>query len=163
MGTKQKSRPRHKNVKDGKTRGATLIHGIQKSRALSEIPTYLRQLTYAHTSTILRFFRIGSDCPQRPIVTACVPSGFHHPGLSVGATAAFTSASTVCFSVVGAIIHRQNPTVKREFEKSFFKATPHKCVVGLQPIFSAGNALFFLAIHKVCLRKTAFFRRKISG
>lgn len=29
------------------TRGATLIHGI--TRALSRIPTYPRQLTYAHT------------------------------------------------------------------------------------------------------------------
>ena len=29
------------------TRGATLIHGI--IRALSRIPTYPRQLTYAHT------------------------------------------------------------------------------------------------------------------
>ena len=43
------------------------------------------------------------------------------------------------------------------------RATPRKCVVGLQPLFSVGNALFFLDIHKVCLRKTAFFRRKISG
>ena len=30
-----------------KIRGATLIHGM--TRALSEIPTYPRQLTYAHT------------------------------------------------------------------------------------------------------------------
>lgn len=30
------------------TRGATLLHGL--TRALSEIPTYLRQLTYALTS-----------------------------------------------------------------------------------------------------------------
>lgn len=39
----------------------------------------------------------------------------------------------------------------------------NKCFCRLQPIFPAGNALFFLDIHKVCLRKTAFSRRKISG
>ena len=42
----------------------------------------------------------------------------------------------------------------------FLGATPHKCVVGLQPIFSAGNAPNFLAIHKVCLRKLPFSDEK---
>ena len=37
------------------------------------------------------------------------------------------------------------------------------CVCDLQRIFYAGNSLFFLEIHKVFLRKTAFFHRKISS
>ena len=49
------------------------------------------------------------------------------------------------------------------WNNSFPEAAPHKCVDSLQPIFFAGNSLFFLAIHKVCQRKTAFFQRKISG
>ena len=47
------------------------------------------------------------------------------------------------------------------FKKS--KATPHNYVCDLQWIFYAGNLLFFLEIHKVFLRKTAFFHRKISS
>ena len=41
--------------------------------------------------------------------------------------------------------------------------SPPAFACDLQPVFCAPNALFFLEIHKVFHRKTAFFRAKISG
>ena len=65
------------------TRGATLIHGI--TRALSRIPTYPRQLTYAHTlqNTLEN---IHLTAPSAVHLPTCFSSGSQLPGLSVRAS-----------------------------------------------------------------------------
>ena len=75
-------------------RGATLKFA-PLVRALSEIPSYLRQLTYALTSRNTR--------PKRPFpapsvvhLPACVPSGSHHPGLSVSARRTLSPRQRFC-------------------------------------------------------------------
>ena len=65
------------------TRGATLIHGI--TRALSRIPTYPRQLTYAHTlqNTLEN---IHLTAPSAVHLTTCFSPGSQLPRLSVKAS-----------------------------------------------------------------------------
>ena len=65
------------------TRGATLIHGI--TRALSRIPTYPRQLTYAHTlqNTLEN---IHLTAPSAVHLTTCFLPDSQHLRLSVKAS-----------------------------------------------------------------------------
>ena len=63
-------------------RGATLIHDL--TRALSEIPAYLRQFTHALRRRIL--CKIHLTAPSAVHLTICFVPGSQHPGFSVGAS-----------------------------------------------------------------------------
>ena len=47
------------------------------------------------------------------------------------------------------------------FRWASYRAPPHHCDCGVFRIIRPANALLFLAIHKVCLRKSAFLRAQI--
>ena len=66
-------------------RGATLLHGPFTDRALSGVPTYPRQLTYAHTSQNTQPELRPLTAPSAVHLTVRVLPGSQLPGLSVKA------------------------------------------------------------------------------
>lgn len=85
------------SVKDGKSKSFPRCHLDSRvhSHALCKILTYLRQLTYAHTSIILRFLRNLFRTPSAAHYDSA-PSARIPPSRTLcGGKAAFTSASTV--------------------------------------------------------------------
>jgi len=97
------------SVKDEYTiRGATLIHDL--TRALSEIPSYLRLVTLAQTSqnTLIAHF----TAPSAVHLTICFAPGSQHPGFSVGASLPLSPLQR--FKLLN---------LKKEYHTFFFKST----------------------------------------
>lgn len=97
------------SVKDEYTiRGATLIHDL--TRALSEIPSYLRLVTLAQTSqnTLTNHF----TAPSAVHLTICFVPGSQHPGFSVGASLPLSPLQR--FNLLN---------LKKEYHTFFFKST----------------------------------------
>lgn len=67
-------------------RGATLLHGPFTGRALSGVPTYPRQLTYAHTSQNTQPELRPLTAPSAVHLTTCFLPDSQHLRLSVKAS-----------------------------------------------------------------------------
>ena len=113
-------------------RGATLIHGIY--RALSRIPTYPRQLTYAHTSQNTQhrnavFFDCALSGPFDNLGFARLPPAQTLCEIMI----TVISASTVC-NLFHLLQYSTAPVlVKRFFQTSVCHTNAAQCLLSFSP------------------------------
>lgn len=140
------------------TRGATLIHGI--TRALSRIPTYPRQLTYAHTLQNTLGKRSHLTAPSAVHLTTCFLPDSQHLRLSVKALLPLSPLQRFTMLNCFGFYHKGNDvsmiffTLVREIFYDNGKLLPN-FPFQLYPLSSF--TIIFLVIHCMALRSLTAF------
>ena len=133
------------SVKDEYTiRGATLIHDL--TRALSEIPSYLRLVTLAQTSqnTLIAHF----TAPSAVHLTICFAPGSQHPGFSVRASLPLSPLQR--FKLLN---------LKKEYHTFFFKST----IFFKELYFFSEHIFFRICCRDYSLNDNVFLNASCNG